>query len=147
MSAPDRRFGKQHRLCGKKRIDRLFAQGQSFFAYPFRCVWMVVGEAAAETREGLSESPCAQMLVSVSKKNHKRAVARNTLKRRTREAYRLNRRDDLALADGRRLAVAFLYTSKEILDYAVIEHGVVKALAEIHKRLAPGVGAPVHAAD
>lgn len=144
MSAPDHRFGKQHRLCGKKRIDRLFEQGQSFFAYPFRCVWMVTDEGDAP-EEG--DALCPQMLVSVGKKNHKRAVARNTLKRRTREAYRLNRRADLALIGGRRLAVAFLYTPKEILEYAVIEHGVVKALAEIRKRLAPTGGAPAGAAD
>lgn len=93
-----------------------------------------------------------QILVSVSKRNHKRAVARNKLKRRIREACRLNRHrwgepGQLGLPEGRRLVLAFIYSSKEILEYSTIEHGVVKAIREIQKRLAAGVDLSVHPAD
>ncbi len=147
MNPADHSFGKEHRLCGKKRIDRLFVEGRSFFAYPFRCVWSVDGDPAGT--ELSDQAPCARILVSVAKKNHKRAVVRNKLKRRIREAYRLNRHrwEGLALPEGRSLSVAFIYTPKEILEYSVIEHGVVKILSEIRKRLAPGAGLPVRAAD
>lgn len=140
---PDRSFGKAHRLCGKKRIDRLFAEGQSFFAYPFRCVWTVMDP------EWEKVSAPVQILISVGKKNHKRAVVRNKLKRRIREAYRLNRPcwEDVSSSQGRIVTVALLYTSKEILEYSVIEHGVVKVLSEIRKRLASGADLPVRAAD
>jgi ribonuclease P protein component len=144
VNPADHSFGKEHRLCGKKRIDRLFAGGRSFFAYPFRCVWSVAGEEGAA-----GDGPYARILISVAKKNHKRAVARNKLKRRTREAYRLNRHrwEGLALPPGRILNIALIYTPKEILEYSVIEHGVVKILSEIRKRLAPGADLPAGAAD
>ncbi len=143
MNPSHHRFGKAHRLCGKKQIDRLFAQGQSFFAYPFRCVW-----TTAEPVPDKASAP-VQILISVGKKNHKRAVARNKLKRRIREAYRLNRHhpNDISGPDGRIVTVALLYTSKEILEYSVIEHGIVKVLSEIRKRLAPDADLSVRAAD
>lgn len=79
-----------------------------------------------------------QILVSVGKKNHKRAVARNKLKRRTREAYRLNRHlwEGISLPENEHLVLGLIYGSKEILQYTAIEHGVVKAIAEIRKQLA-----------
>jgi ribonuclease P protein component len=143
MPPADHSFGKEHRLHGAKRIDRLFAEGRSFFAFPFRCVWTVASPPP--------ERPCApvQILISVGKRNHKRAVARNILKRRTREAYRLNRHrwDDLALPDGRVILLALIYTPKEILTYSAIEHGVVKALTDIHRRLETDRRRTVHPAD
>jgi ribonuclease P protein component len=143
MNPSDHSFGKEHRLCGKKRIDRLFAEGRSFFAYPFRCVW-----TATDPAPDKAGAP-VQILISVGKKNHKRAVARNKLKRRIREACRLNRYGwaDISGPDGRIVTVALIYTSKEILEYSVIEHGVVKVFSEIRKRLAPGADLPVRAAD
>ena len=143
MSTTDHSFGKEHRLCGKKRIDRLFAEGRSFFAHPFRCVWMEVEP------DVYREMAPVQVLVSIGKRNHKRAVARNKIKRRTREAYRLNRHrwEGAPLAKDKRLIVGLLYSSKEILDYSTIEHGVVRAIAEIRKQLAADRDPAVCGAD
>jgi ribonuclease P protein component len=143
LNATDHSFGKQHRLCGKKPIDRLFAEGVSFFAWPFRCIWLI---AEADT---LRAAAPVQVLITVGKKNHKRAVARNRIKRRTREACRLNRYrwDTLPLPEGKRLLVGFVYGSKEILDYSTIEHGVIRAITELRKQLAAGCDLPLRSAD
>lgn len=131
MDTPDQSFGKKHKLCNKALIDKLFAEGQSLFAYPLKCVFMV------DDKREQDKEP-VQIMVSVSKRYHKHAVARNLLKRRIRESYRLNRHlwETEQLLPGKKLSLALLYTSKEIIDYTAIENGVVKAIRSVKKNLA-----------
>ena len=121
-------FGKKHKLCSKALTEELFSKGKSLFAYPFRCVYLI-----SEPPSG-DHAP-VQILISVSKKKHKRAVTRNLIKRRTREAYRQNMHlwggHD---SDGRILLLALVYTSDEILKYPEIENGIRKAIQSVKKR-------------
>ena len=57
----DRRYtlSKAERLSRKRDIDLLFAEGQSFIAYPLRVVYTVIEE---------QRSVPASILISVSKK-------------------------------------------------------------------------------
>ena len=72
----------------------------------------------------------ASVLISVPKKKFKRAVKRNLIKRRMREAYRIHKQELFdALANNRqRMLVAFLYLDKEILPFSDIEKAMQKAL-------------------
>ncbi len=72
-------FKKSERLSSKKDIQELFNNGSSFYLYPFKVITL-----PADT------SKLHQVLFSVPKRLFKRAVDRNLLKRRMREAYRLN---------------------------------------------------------
>ena len=67
-------------------------------------------------------------MVSVPKRLHKRANVRNLLKRRMREAYRLNKEPlrEICIRENIRLSLGLLYTSGEIADYKTIEHAVRK---------------------
>ncbi len=118
------RLLKQERLSGRKRIGTLFSDGSSGFSYPFRYVFVISDD---ESCGGVS------LLVSVPKKNHKRAVKRNKVKRRTREAFRLAKSDvsGMAAEGGKRVDMALIYVSKEIEEYRTIENAVGKILAEI----------------
>ena len=76
---------------------------------------------------GLTQS-AAQVAISVPKKNFKTAVARNRLKRRIREAYRLHKHELYAKITNRRIALMLMYIAKEELSYAEIEAGVKKMI-------------------
>lgn len=115
-------FPKQERLSWKRHIDLLFANGRSFVAFPLRVIYLPVEEDALPAP--------ASVLISVPKKKFKRAVKRNLIKRRMREAYRIHKQELFdALANNRqRMLVAFLYLDKEILPFSEIEKVMQKAL-------------------
>nr|WP_325288708.1 ribonuclease P protein component [uncultured Bacteroides sp.] len=118
---------KPERLNKKKIIEKMFAGGsRSFSIFPLRVVWLPVEELDAPV----------SILVSVSKRRFKRAVKRNRVKRQIREAYRLNKTCLLTpLAEkGRRLAIAFIYLSDELMDSALIEEKMKVALVRIAEK-------------
>ena len=78
---PDFRLPHDERLRSFGAVRRLFQDGHGGFVYPFRYVLY------AECDDRLS----VEVMFSVPKKNHKRANVRNLLRRRTKEAYRLNK--------------------------------------------------------
>jgi ribonuclease P protein component len=118
-------FKKEERLCNKRLIDELFHNGSSFLCYPYKISWLIVNEPF--------EFP-AQILLSVSKKRYKRAVDRNLIKRRIREAYRLHKQQHLysLLGDtGKKIIFSVGYIGKEIAPYDFFEKKMLKLLAEL----------------
>ena len=117
-------FSKEERLSSEKDIQELFKKGSSFYLFPFKIVF--------------TQSPGAtgshQVLISVSKKNFKTAPDRNLIKRRIREAYRLNKYN-LPPAPG--LKIGFVYVHKEILPSQEISEKMLHALRKL-SRLADG---------
>ena len=116
---------KPERLHSFGAIRRLFKEGQSGFVYPFRYMFYV--EDAAQTE--------AAILFSTPKKFHKRANKRNTIRRRMREAYRLNKEGLTARLGNRRIELALIYSSKTIHDYKFIENALKKSLEQIASNL------------
>ncbi len=128
MQGASYHFPKGHRLCSHNVITDLFLKGESFVCYPFRIVYM---EATLE------DDIEAKVLFSVSKKKFKRAVWRNLIKRRCKEAYRLNRLEFLSSLkeNNKQIAFALVYLPKEILNYNVIEKGMIKTLNRLEAQL------------
>ncbi len=108
---------RQERLRGRGAVSTLFSGGQSGFVYPIRYVWRV-----AEGDEPTS------VLFTVPKRFHKRANKRNLLRRRVKEAYRLQKS---LLGDGPTLNIALIYSSKEREEYDKISRTVAKILGQI----------------
>src|SRR6187431_580761 len=109
-------FRKEERLKKEKLIKELFDKGSSFYLFPF---------SVKVIHNPDQDYPFHQVLFSVSKRNFKRAVDRNLLKRRMREAFRLNKH---ALPASGKLMIAYIYTAKEILTFAQIQERLVKTL-------------------
>ena len=142
-------FKKSERLNSKKVIEQLFDKkgretNQSVFLYPFRVSYVKEVESQELKDESekefdslltLNAQPLAhspQILISVSKRFFKHAVDRNLIKRRTREAYRLNKHLLLQKLDFQIPEyIAFVYIAKTIEDYAKIE----KSMKAIFKKM------------
>lgn len=101
-------LGSDKRLKSQKKIDRLFTEGKRIQKFPLRAVFF--------TEE--SETTKIQIAVSVPKKLVKKANNRNLIKRRMREAFRLNQ---YQLNTAQNLDIMFIYSTSEIMDYAKIE--------------------------
>ena len=122
---PSFTFKKEERLKSRKIIGKLFKEGHSFTSYPLRLVWTKM-----DTR--LSDFP-AQMALTVPKRAFPKAVDRNRLRRRIREAYRLNKHFLYKKLEDQddQFGLMFIYVAKEIFDSADIEKGVQKGLRRL----------------
>jgi ribonuclease P protein component len=122
-------FHKEERLCSRKLIGTMFESGQSFLTYPLKVVYY--------TPETLDGDTSVQVAFTVPKKNFKRAVKRNLLKRRIREAYRLQKHKlhEYLSTTGQQVAIMFIYVGKEPLAYRKIEGSVKKAVNRLEKEL------------
>ena len=109
-------FPKEQRLRQCETIAGLSAKGTAVFKYPLKGYY-----APSDT------TSCSRYAFSVPKKSFKRAVKRNLLKRRMREAVRLNQSECLG---GFTADYLFVYIAKDVCDYAVIEAAVREILSK-----------------
>lgn len=68
------------------------------------------------------------LIISVPKKIYKRAVKRNLIRRRIREAFRLNCKD-LPNIQGKDLLL--VYVSSHIMDYGKITETLISAISKV----------------
>ncbi|HEX7014124.1 MAG TPA: ribonuclease P protein component [Cyclobacteriaceae bacterium] len=114
-------FRKSERLYKRKEIQELFEKGSSFHLYPFRVLVM---------RQD-PPGPNHKILISVPNRVFRKAVDRNLLKRRIREAYRLQKHK---LPSGP-LTVGFVYTGTKLLSFAEISQKMTLAFGKMEKVL------------
>lgn len=120
-------FRKNEKLTSEKEIDQLFLKGRSSFLYPIKSIYLIT--------EG--DVPICKVLVTVSKKNLKNASDRNLIKRRLREAYRLNSQQLKTKIVEKNVCVslAFIYSSSKIIPYENIELLVIKHLSNLVEKI------------
>jgi ribonuclease P protein component len=109
-------LGNNERLKQRKIIEQLFKEGKSFSVFPFRVYYLFVDELSSPLQAGFSAST----------RNFKRAVDRNRIKRITKEAYRLQKKELNAqiISKNQKLAVFFIYTDKTLPAFAIIKDRV-----------------------
>ena len=117
-------FKKNERLCSLKAIEDLYKEGASFYNTDLKCIYLLKSEP--------QPAPC-QVVFSVPKRSFKRAVDRNLLKRRMREAYRLHKHllYEQLLEKQKNLHLLIIYTPKEIRTFEAIENSLLKALKSL----------------
>lgn len=117
-------FKKAERLTSKKTIEELMKKGRSFHESPFKVIYLEIK---------LDTAFPAQIVISIPKRNFKKAVTRNKLKRRTREAYRKNKSllYEALQKNKAQLAVMLVYTAKTEIEYGEIESKIIVALRRL----------------
>lgn len=121
-------LNKSDKLCSPIAIDSLFSNGasstsdniHSAIAYPLRAVW--------KTYDNPREGSHIKFLISIPKKRLRHAVDRVKMRRRTREAYRLNR---FKFISDKYIDLAFIYIANELKDYQTVEKSVCKIIEKI----------------
>lgn len=136
------RFRKGERLRHRTLVEGLFVGGKSIYEYPLRCVWRKISpeELSASFRDEVPDriGP-VQMMVTVPKKKLRHAVDRVLMRRRIREAYRLNRLPLLktVAADnkGSRILMAFVYLHKDTLPFDEVATKMQDIMSRLMKKL------------
>ncbi len=117
-SAPANTLPKEERLCGKSNISALVSCGKWGSTAHLKYCWHSAREEGA-----------GRILVSVPKRCFRRAVLRNLMKRRLREAYRLQKH--LLTAPGTDFML--VWTCREPAGFETVRSEVATVLARISK--------------
>lgn len=127
------RFYKTERLCSRADFELLFSNSESIFVYPFKVVFRVV---PFEEREEL------KLGISVSKRNFKRAVKRNFVKRRIREGFRLHKHILKQTLGKQNIGIHLMlvYVSKELMEFGDMEPKIATIVEKISKILEERAG-------
>jgi ribonuclease P protein component len=116
------RLSKNERLHAEKLIKELFNESSSFFLYPFKVLFL--------KKQDLIGQP-NQVLFSVSKKKIKKATGRNFIKRRLKEAYRLNKQ----ILPPNGIILGLIFVGKAEMSFAEIQPKMVQVLNRLNQEL------------
>lgn len=134
---------KGEKLRHRSLVDALFREGRTLYDFPLRLTWRQLDDSmlASTFRDEVPDmiGPL-QMLITVPKKKRRHAVDRVRMRRRIREAYRLNRLTLKAAVEGnpgiRTLSMAFIYMHDQNLPYAAVEQKMKALLRKLAAKLA-----------
>ena len=117
-------FGNVSKLKSRNVIQQLFSEGKHVLVYPLKAVYIFE-----------NEKHHLQAGVSASKRNFKKAVDRNRIKRLIRETYRLQKPtlENHLIQNKQTLSVFFMYIGKEMPEYEQLMESTEKIIKRIVK--------------
>ena len=129
-------LGKNERLKSRKAIDLLFAEGKSFSVFPLKVIYSFKkNNPGLKTLNFKPETLNLSAAFSVSKRNFKKAVDRNRIKRLMRESYRLQKNELLShlITNKESIAVFILYTGNELPEYDLVFSKMTSIIKRLQK--------------
>lgn len=116
-------FPKRERLYRKKLIRALFDQGKSYNFFPVKLIYLSSSEISQN-----------QVLFAVPRRNFKKAVERNRIRRQMREAYRLHKhRISYSPDKDVRFLLAYIYIARKQHSYQDIASKIKVSLDRLTK--------------
>ncbi len=121
-------FKKKERLKSRKQLDRIFTKGKSITAFPLKIFYELSKDQDNIIKTG----------VGVSRRNFKKAVDRNRIKRLLRESYRTEKAELLNYLEQnkKQIALFFLYIDKTEPDYLFLKQTIQKAIKKLISEMA-----------
>jgi ribonuclease P protein component len=121
-------YNKFEKLKSRKQIELLFAKGKSISSFPVKVFYLPVEHTPVHP---------VQVGVGVSARNFKKAVDRNTIKRRMREAYRLHKLPlhEHLITNQKSVAVFILWIDKQLPTAAALQDLMPTVLDNLIKQL------------
>src|SRR5690554_2379348 len=118
---------KAERLYKRDSITLLFRHGKKGGVSPIRIIYRYVPQVERE------DTICLKAAWSVPKRNFKKAVDRNAIKRKMKEAYRLHKTplQEALIKENKCLHLIFIYNSKEKVSYKKIEDKIILILQRL----------------
>lgn len=116
---------KHERLKSKKMIQELFAKGSSLFLYPFKIAYLTSASATAD------DPLFPKIMVSVSRRNFRRAHDRNLIKRRCREIYRLYKSALLTQKKQLPACIGIIYVGKKHESFEFMHRQLQEVLSRL----------------
>lgn len=114
-------FTRNERLRERKIIEALFEKGKSIRQGPVMLIWHTLD---------FENFRMPGVLISASRKKLRRAVDRNRMKRRMREAYRKNNEGlkEYLKQKQTTCVFAFIYNSAELAIYTTVEEKIIQLM-------------------
>jgi ribonuclease P protein component len=121
-------YNKFEKLKSRKQIELLFAKGKSISSFPVKVFYLPVEHTPVHP---------VQVGVGVSARNFKKAVDRNTIKRRMREAYRLHKLPlyEHLITNQKSVAVFILWIDKQLPTTAALQDLMPTVVEKLIKQL------------
>lgn len=126
----DQSFGKGYKLCSKKQIGAVFANGYICKDFPILIKYQYIEEKLQKP---------FQIVISVPKRNFKKAHDRNRIKRMLREAIRKNKLllEDHILNRNSNMTLFLVFTGKEEVPQSIIEQRIFHLFKRITEKSNP----------
>lgn len=120
----NQKFGKAYKLCSKRAIDSLFEEKRAVKQYPFVITY---------ARMQLPTAKAFQVVLSAPKRIFRKAHERNRIKRLMKETIRKKKGvlEDYLVERGLQMALFLVYTSKDELEYKLLEQKMEQLLNKL----------------